>query len=75
MKPILPKIATASFLVLITKVDNHQNLEEYRPICLVESLQNFSQVTDVKGEEGDGETAIQISINFLFKWHMLDGVF
>lgn len=35
---VLPKAITASFLALIPKVNNPQNLKEYRPICLIGCL-------------------------------------
>ena len=35
---VLPKAITASFLALIPKVNNPQDLKEYRPICLIGCL-------------------------------------
>ncbi|XP_058732576.1 uncharacterized protein LOC131604104 [Vicia villosa] len=35
--PVLPKVVTAFFIVLIPKINNHQSLDDYRPICLIGS--------------------------------------
>src|SRR4051812_11463917 len=40
-KAIFTKACTASFIALIPKVLNPQSLAEYRPICLVGSLQKI----------------------------------
>lgn len=72
---ILPKLFTATFLSLISKMDNLQGLKDYRPICLIGSLYKIlSKVLAVKLKRVIVKVICPFQSNFITGRQILDGV-
>ncbi|XP_058784117.1 uncharacterized protein LOC131658884 [Vicia villosa] len=71
----LPKGVTASFLALISKVDNPSNLDDFRPICLIGSMYRIlSKLLAQRLKKVISKLVSKCQSAFVARRNMLDGV-